>query len=213
MENAERFLPERDIFIQPRKTIREVIQKDPTLWALTLPILWGIDFILDKARANSFGDTISHSNVLTLAVVAGPIAGLVHVWLMSHLVRITGKWLGGGAARKEIRTAMAWSYAPQLIAVILWFFLLIFIGYELFTENTPRMSALPLLSGLHGVSATLQAICLVWTFVLASKTIAEVQGYESAWRGLGNLFLAGCFGVAIFGVLGVLFVVGRFFIL
>jgi hypothetical protein len=31
----------------------------------------------------------------------------------------------------------------------------------------------------------------VWSVVLLCQTIAEVQGFRSAWKGLGNVLLAG----------------------
>jgi len=191
MKDAKRFLPELHIFTQPRKTIREVIKKDPALWALTLPGLYGISRSLDKASIKNVGDSLSYEYILILGLIIAPIGGQVSIWMWSHLVRFSGKSLGGIASRKDIRTALAWSYAPLLGNVILWIPLLIFIGPEMFTENTPNMDANPMLGNLLIVVAILQTIGGVWSYVLGCKTIAEVQGYESSWRGLGNYLLAG----------------------
>ncbi len=32
---------------------------------------------------------------------------------------------------------------------------------------------------------------VVWTVIVLSNTVAEVQGYASAWRGLGSVLLPG----------------------
>jgi hypothetical protein len=47
--------------------------------------------------------------------------------------------------------------------------------------------AIGALIGFAGVELVLG----VWTVVLMCNTVAEVQGYRSAWRGLGNMTLAG----------------------
>jgi hypothetical protein len=61
----------------------------------------------------------------------------------------------------------------------------------MFTEETPRLDAQPAL-GIPLIALSLLEVVLgVWTFVLLCHTIAEVQGFRSAWRGLGNVVLAG----------------------
>jgi hypothetical protein len=72
------------------------------------------------------------------------------------------------------------------------------------------MDANPMLGILLMVVASLHAISGVWSFVLGCKTIAEVQGYESSWRGLGNYLLAGLTLLAPFVIIGLVlsFVIG-----
>lgn len=35
-----------------------------------------------------------------------------------------------------------------------------------------------------------EAVLGVWSLVLLAKTVAEVQGYSSAWKGLGNVVMS-----------------------
>ncbi len=72
----------------------------------------------------------------------------------------------------------------------LWIPQLLIYGRELFTSSTPRIdSSLPLTLGLLGFGL-LEVGISVWYTVVLLKCLGEVQGF-SAWRALGNLFLAG----------------------
>lgn len=56
---------------------------------------------------------------------------------------------------------------------------------------------------------SLAIICTsIWSFVLTGKTVAEVQGFRSAWRGFLHFMLG-----ALIVIAGVLIVVVPFFIL
>lgn len=61
----------------------------------------------------------------------------------------------------------------------------------MFTEASPRLDAQPWLWIPLLGSAAVETVLGVWSFVLFCKTIAEVQGFRSAWRGLGNIMLGG----------------------
>jgi hypothetical protein len=55
----------------------------------------------------------------------------------------------------------------------------------------PRLEAQPwLLIPFFAIGFT-EFVLGVWSFVLLCNTVAEVQGFRSAWRGLGNLLLSG----------------------
>lgn len=61
----------------------------------------------------------------------------------------------------------------------------------MFTKETPHLNAQPVLWIPFIALSLLEVTLGVWTFVLLCHTIAEVQGFRSAWRGLANIVLAG----------------------
>ena len=129
--------------------------------------------------------------ILSLALLVGSLGGLLSMWVYSHLIRLSGRLLGGVASREQIKAAMAWAAVPSVTASVLWIPKLLLFGDELFRSETPRMDESRWASGAWVGFVSVELVLGVWTVVLLCNTVAEVQGYRSAWRGLGNMTLAG----------------------
>lgn len=178
------------IWTRPRETVRALVAESPELHVILLTCLAGIGESLDRASVRSLGDRESLPVIFAMALLWGPLGGLLALWLWSHLIRWTGRWIGGTASREALRTALAWAMVPVVCGLLLWIPELLLFGSDLFTEATPRLDAKPaLLVPFLGFLAVEIALA-VWTAVLLCNTVAEVQGFRSAWRGLGNLVLA-----------------------
>jgi len=203
---AEDFKPFKTIWTRPRATIRSIVAADPALHVNLLASLGGIGQVLDRASMRNAGDALPMWGILAVACVVGPLVGLVGLWISSHLIRFSGVWLGGAGLREQIKAAVAWSSVPTVFALALWIPQILLLGSEMFTTETPRLEAQPWLWFLIVAIALTELVLGVWSFVLLCKTVAEVQGYRSAWRGLGNLVLAGMLlfvplFVILFGIL------------
>lgn len=88
---------------------------------------------------------------------------------------------------------MAWASVPSLLAWSFWIPKILVFGSEMFTEQTPQLDSQPTLLVAFSAIAFAEIVLGVWSLVLLCNTIAEVQGFRSAWRGLGNMLLAGAF--------------------
>ena len=129
--------------------------------------------------------------IIGIACLLGPLGGLLRLWISSYLIRWSGSWIGGKATRQHLKTAIAWASVPDVFALALWILALLLLGSDMFTEEKPRLDAHPMLWIPFIAIALLEVVLGVWTLVLLCHTIAEVQGFRSAWRGLGNVVLAG----------------------
>lgn len=177
------------IWFSPRETVRRIVSENPSLHVTLLACLFGVSQALDRASMRNAGDKLPLPVILGVAVVLGPLGGLLAFWIYSHLVRWTGRWIGGTATRETIKTALAWGFVPVVCSLPLWILELLLFGSELFQEEMPRVQAQPLLLipllGLMFIELSLG----IWSFVLTCNTVAEVQGFRSAWRGFGNILL------------------------
>ncbi len=183
------------VLTRPRDTVRKIISVDPGLHVLLLISLAGIVDALDRASMRSTGDQIPFLAVVALAAVLGPLSGLIGLWIGSHLVKISGNWIGGKGDRDLIKTALAWATVPKLAILALWIIVMIVLGGDLFTSDMPKISSNPtLLYVLFGFQIV-SLVSSIWAIVLLCNTIAEVQEYRSAWKGLANLLLASLFVV------------------
>jgi hypothetical protein len=133
---------------------------------------------------------------------------LFQLWIASHLIRLTGFWLGGEGNREHLKAAIAWSLLPSAWMLAFWAAQLLLLGGEMFTAETPRLDAQPILWIPLGATVLGEMTLGIWSFVLLCHSVAEVQGYRSAWRGLGNLLLA---WLVVFIPLLALMFVGVFF--
>ena len=184
------FNPFLAIWTRPRRTVRRIVSEDPERHVVLLVCLAGIGETLDRASMRSAGETLQLSAIIGIAVVFGPLGGLLSLWIFSHVLRLTGAWIGGAGNREHIKTAIAWAYVPAVFVLPLWSPQLLLYGSEMFTDETPRLDAQPLLWVPIILIGLAEIVCAVWGFVLLCNTVAEVQGYRSARRGLGNIVLA-----------------------
>ena len=198
--------PWLSVWTRPRATIRQQVERDPEAWVLALVAVAGVGHLLSDASARSYGDRMDLPTLLVMALLVGPLFGILGAYVGGWLLRWSGRLLGGSARPAEIRAAIAWSGVPYVAAMLLWIPELLLFGEELFTEATPRLDAAPELQGLLLVFVAVELTAALWAFVAFLKCLGEVQGF-SAWRALLNLLLPGVLvGIAIGLVVTLFFV-------
>ncbi|MDA8021017.1 MAG: YIP1 family protein [Thermoanaerobaculia bacterium] len=189
-ETPEELNPFKTVWIRPRETVRWLTATNPELHVVLLACIAGIGSSLDRASLRNVGDTTPVPVIVTIACLVGPLGGLITLWAGSHLIRLSGSWIGGVGNRVHIKTAMAWALVPAIAALPLWIPQLALFGSEMFTAKTPRLDASPWLWIPFLGIGLVEIVLGVWNIVLLCKMVAEVQGFRSAWRGLANVVLA-----------------------
>lgn len=178
------------VWTRPRATVRRIITERPGLYVLTLAALGGVGRYLEGASFRNSGERMSTTTILLLAVVIGPIAGCFFLWLSALVVQWTGRWLGGIAQRQALQTAIAWGSVPVVVSYVLWIPELLLFGEDMFTEEMLRVDAQPILLAPLLMLMLAELSSMVWSIVLTSQAVAEVQGFRSGIRGCLNLLLA-----------------------
>lgn len=176
------------IWLQPRETMREILDRDPIGMVILLAVLGGIAQSLDKAIFKNMGDKFSLSIVLAFCLVIGPIGGLLSLYLGSFLLKWTGSWIGGKGSAQEIRAALAWSNIPIIWALVIVIPEILLFGKELFQANTPVLNSSPVLKILFILFSIADFIIGIWSCLITLKCLAEAQRF-SAWKALLNLVL------------------------
>jgi hypothetical protein len=173
---------------RPRATIRGIVHTDPTLWVTPLALASGIVQTLNNATQRNAGDTLPLGAILGLALVLGPIGGLLSLYIGAFFVGLSCRWLGGRANSTEVRAALAWCSVPTLATIPIWLLQLGIFGREMFTTEMPSVAANPLLSILVLAIGIIEVVLGIWSFVILLKMLGEVEGF-SAWKALGALLL------------------------
>jgi hypothetical protein len=148
----------------------------------------GIVQTLNNAAQRSAGDQLPLSVILGLAVVLGPIGGLISLYIGAWFVGLSCRWLGGRADSSEVRAAMAWCSVPTLATIPIWLVQLGVFGHEMFTTLMPSVDANPLLSVVMLVTGVVEVVLGIWSFIMLLKALGEVERF-SAWRALGSLLI------------------------
>lgn len=189
MHQEQQLNPWFSMWTKPRATIQQIIDNNPQHLVLLLAAIAGFGEALNRASMKSLGDRFEWPYIFVIAAVAGPIAGIVGLYIGSALLRWVGSWLGGEATAQEIRAAIAWAGVLSIWSILLWVPELALFGQDLFTTATPRIDASPLLAVTLLGFSLVEIILGLWALVVFLKCLGQVQGF-SAWRALGNLVLA-----------------------
>lgn len=190
--------PFRSVWTSPRETIRQIVDGGSKRYLFLIPAVAGAvqaasSVLGDRADFQAVG--IPLAAALVGALVVGALFGFVGLWLGSLLVYWVGKLLSGRATRLAVRVALTWGYVPVLAATVVTGVLGAVVGLlvadKVNPENVGSLSAVvPLMVGAS-VFMIITVVANVWATVITSKMVAEVQGFQSAWKGFLNLILPG----------------------
>ncbi|TWT82245.1 Yip1 domain protein [Planctomycetes bacterium CA13] len=179
--------PWLSIWTRPRATIRSIVETNVTDSVLLLSALYGITRTLSRASSKSLGDQMGLTSILLIALIVGPIGGLITIYLSALIIGFTARMLGGTATTEEMRAALAWGFLPATATLVLWPPAIMILGHEMFTSAMNMNNPLAAVTML-GVGLTM-IVLAIWSMFTSCKTIGEVNRF-SAWRALGACFLA-----------------------
>ena len=169
------------IWIEPRATIRRIVESDPTRNVLALAAIGpAINSLISQWSAVINGT--AHPSVLWPLWVAFSVAiqaafGILFLYIFAAVFRWSGSLLGGTATGVEVRAALAWSQVPAIVAEIILLFAL-FAGVPM-----PKMlpGRLPLIDPAFYKVMVVEGVLGIWGFIISLKCIGEVHRF-SAWR-------------------------------
>lgn len=184
----EKINPWLSIWIQPRYTMRKILDgnRGPVI---LLAALGGIaDSLARISEKNGYGYN-SLLGILSMSIVSGIIGGIIGVYIISGLLRLTGRWIGGKGSYEEILTAIAWSNVPTIWSLLIWFLGIVVFGINFFKDASMVLEASVFLNILSWLFSTLFLLIGVWSIFISVKCIAEAQQFSS-WMAVLNYVLA-----------------------
>ncbi len=187
---TQRLNPWLSMWVKPRATIQQVIETDPTRWVLLLVALNGVFDVFDRAMAKNMGNQLDWTSILLLAIITGPLFGVIGLYLFGWLIGWTGRWIGGKGTHENIRAAIAWATIPTIWALALWTPMLGIFGQDMFVSPTNLSSNDPNLLYNFWIFGIVLFFAEITSFIILFQALGQVQGF-SAWRAFGNVVLAG----------------------
>ncbi|MCM1992217.1 Yip1 family protein [Oceanirhabdus seepicola] len=173
------------IWIEPKKTIRYIVNNDIKGFIIILAMLSGIMQSLNIVSSSNlsnivnFNSTISVIIMFVACIYLGSIGGILSLYLFSGIIKWIGKSLGGQAEGDEIRAAIAYGSVPFIMTSALSIPALLVFSKYISTNYSWFI-----------LFAIIQFVGSIWTIVVGLNCLGEVQGF-SVWKALINKVLAG----------------------
>jgi len=190
---VEALNPWWSMWIYPRATTRQILDSGSTRMVPVLATLYGISATLSRVSTRGMPASMPAWGVLVMALILGPLVGLITLYVGGAILGWIGRRLGGIGTNQDVRTALAWSYVMDVEALVLWIPNFALFGSEAFYASKPAFDAWaeaqpfvvwPLLS----LVVIVALVVSVWSFVVRLKCIAEAHQF-SAWRALATVFV------------------------
>ena len=186
------------IWVQPRQTIRYLIETDPKMHFWVLVVFYGTIRAVALGMQAQLGDVFAPSQVAAFILIAGPLSGVIGVYFTAGLLELVSRVFGGHAESQHIRTVLAWATIPMTVLVILGMSpLLAMFGSSVFTSTDPHMQQILfgrgfasefLGRGLLTWEAGMEILGSLYYLVIIVVGLAEVQNF-SIWKAAGTVFV------------------------
>jgi len=136
----------------------------------------GVVSWLALSRAQSAGAASSVAEILIKAILIGPIAGVLGLYLMAAVYVRLGKRAGGVSTRTQIFHVLAYSGVPMVASLGLWLLAALFAGESTFIESQ-RADLEPFLALIVDVQFIAHIVLIAWSLLLQVMGFSEVEGF------------------------------------
>lgn len=177
------------IWVEPKATIRKIINYNPNFRLFFLSAIYGFVSLVSSSERFSLGLTMHFFWVLLLCLIIAPIWGYIVFSISSFFIYFIGKWLKGRAKFIEVRSAIAWSNVPMLVNIFMWILLFIIFGSDLFRDFPGAFVLTKAQKAFLFLILLSQLVISIWIIVLYVNALSEVQKF-SIGKAILNILIA-----------------------
>ncbi len=167
----EKINPWLQIWVNPKKMIRAMIDRNPTRVIIWLAILWGILSGLSSTSylMLTYPHNALYRNVFFVitVLIAGGFFGIIYLYIGGWLFKLTGAWVGGKGTFTSVKCAIGWSYYPFIIAHVIGYFSVL---------SIPNI-------WLQSLFGLINVVITVWGMIIFLNVVGEAHRF-SAWKAL-----------------------------
>ncbi len=178
------------MWTRPRETIRSIVDSNPRYRFGLLSFLYGLLLVL-YVVPNVFLVT---PLFFIGALIVAPFLGAAVFLMLSSLLFVIGKWLGGKSSFLAMRASVAWSHVPSAVLLLVLIAFLCVFRKMVFCVDCADVIVTRVDLIILILFSLIQSILGFWMVFLLVLSIAEVQGF-SLVRALCNflILVAGAF--------------------
>lgn len=177
--------PWTSVWLHPRKTVQYVMEYKTGSFVLMIAAITGIVHFLDQATGNDLFENWNIAAVLLVALLAGPVIGVIGLYIASGIYHALSLMLGGLGTFEESRRAFTVSSIIIVIGGLIWIPDLLILGQGNFTSDYDfSIGQL----GWSMISLIVNFTVGIWSLIVLIAAIAEVHRF-SAWKAVLAVFL------------------------
>ncbi len=186
------YLSDKDIFTKiwtsPRLVFKYINDNQYKKFMVLLLMLSGLTNAIERSIGKFAGSSAYVMGSLTGNIIAGALLGWIFYYLLSALLRLSGKWLKGQGDINSILNMLAHASIPKILAIVLMLPQIAVYGTNLFmaeeiNENA-NVSKLIIVFGIGLVQVGLG----LWSIVLSIIGLSEVHKFSIGKSVLNFLF-------------------------
>ncbi len=184
MTNTEPVHPLKDVWLRPRYVFRELASQPVGLTDYLLAAAQGVATSMAVYRTQFAGTHASAAEVLQIALVFGPVGGVVTLYLFAAIYGRLGLRAGGTSKRNQVIHVLAYGGIPVAASLLLWALTAFMVGEAAIVDTplaTPGGAAPGAeVDGFVAFVLRLQLagylLLVLWSVVLQVMGFSEIQG-------------------------------------
>ena len=184
---TETIHPLVDVWLRPRRVFRELGDAPVGVVDYLLAAAQGVLGSLALSQALSAGLTESAEWIIAKALLAGPVGGVLGIFLMAALYRKLSPLAGGRSSRNQVIHVLAYGTVPMAVSLGLWLLTALLAGNLAFVD-TPPADLEPFLALVLHAHWAANLLLFLWSVILQVMGFSEVEGIETR-RAFGILVL------------------------
>jgi hypothetical protein len=197
--------PWRLIWAQPAAAMQAALAGRNFGETLGLGSLAGMSLMLAAMAQHDLGDQVRPAELLLLALISGPVLGVILLVFGGVLLRSSGGWLAGQGSAGAVRAALAWAGVPLIIGLALWLLQLVLWPQASFGAMTTAPTDILLRVIFGGIHLLLGG----WAAWLSLVGLSAAHRFDLFRAALSWLLALGfVIGVGLFTITGTALLIG-----
>ena len=175
MSSTEPIHPLKDVWLRPRRVFRELATRPIGAADFLLAATQGVATSIMVSRTQSAGSNVGTAEILGSALIFGPLAGVVSMYLFAAIYARLGTRAGGKSTRHQVFHVLAYGGIPVAASLILWMFTALLVGEAAVVER-PGVEIDGFVAFVLRVQFASYMLLLLWSFVLQVMGFSEILG-------------------------------------
>jgi Yip1 domain len=175
VSSTEPIHPLKDVWLRPRRVFRELAARPIGAADYLLAASQGVATSIMVSRTQSAGSNVGTAEILGSALIFGPLAGVVSMYLFAAIYARLGTRAGGKSTRNQVFHVLAYGGIPVAASLILWMFTALLVGEAAVVER-PGVEIDGFVAFVLRVQFASYILLLLWSFVLQVMGFSEILG-------------------------------------
>ena len=168
----------KSIWLHPRKTVRYAVEHKTWRFVMMIALIIGVFTVLDQASSNDLGETMGIGQIILIALIGGPILGVISLFIGSGVLHLLSLMFGGRGTFADTRMAFTVSNLILIVSGLIWIPDLLINGKGMFVSEYD----FTLFQGLWLVISLILNFALgIWSTVSLVGAMAEVHEF-AIWK-------------------------------